>query len=187
MTHGKRESMRKRTAAAALLAATFLAMTNGTGTAFAKDVPGFVNKVDVGGGSRTVYSGQVQLDHSDMSGCKDDAWLIGSAKWSLGAVSKKSVYVKKITLTYRAGVASTIAGQFMIRGNGGTVFSTRWTADQIKGDGKPRSDTFTINKSVPLDGASRVYLKSNVSMSRSGGPYDCGPDTFFTYGIQPVS
>ncbi|MEV1005053.1 hypothetical protein [Nonomuraea sp. NPDC050202] len=179
--------MCKRKVAVTLLAASFLAMTSGTGTASAKDIPGFVNKVKVGGGSRTVSSGQVQEDNTDLSGCKSNAWLIGSAKWTLGAVSKTSIYVKTIQLTYRAGVDSTVAGQFMIRGNGGSVWSSRWTAAQIKGDGTNRSQTFTINKSVPLDGRSQIWFQSNVSMTRTGGAYDCGPDTSFTYRLQPVS
>ncbi|GGO97732.1 hypothetical protein GCM10012280_60240 [Wenjunlia tyrosinilytica] len=168
-----------------LVGATALTVALASSPASAEPIPGFTNKVKVGG-PKEVYSGQVQFDQTDMRGCKKNAWLIGHAHWYLGKVSKKKIEVRKIKLSYRAGVDSELAGQFMQRGNANTVWSTRWDAGIIKGGGPEKSKTFKINKTVPLDGHATVQFSSNYSVSRTGGPADCGGDGTFVFKLKPV-
>jgi hypothetical protein len=150
------------------------------------DVPATVTKVKVGG-PRVAYSGQVMLDQTDLAGCKKNAWIIGHVKWTLGTVSKKQIEVRKIQVFYRTAVQSDVEGQFLIRGNGKTVWKTRWSAGPVKGDSKDHSQTYTIKKTVPLDGKPIIKFQSNVNLGQTGGPADCGGETFFWYELKPVS
>ncbi|MBZ6475072.1 hypothetical protein [Streptomyces griseocarneus] len=124
---------------------------------------------------------------TDLSGCKRDAWIIGFAKWDLGKVTKEEIYVKSIRLTYRTGVESNAQGQFMVRGNDGTVWRTQWDPHPIPGDARDHSATFKINKTVKLDGRKKVYFKSNMTIGRTGGPADCGGNVSFRFYLRPVS
>src|SRR5689334_8252276 len=152
------------------LGAGALAKVMATGTASATEIPGFLNSVKVGGGTRTVYTGHTEMNQTDLKGCPSNAWIEGHATWTLGAVSKTSIVVRKIQLFYRAGVKSTGGAQLMLRGNGSSVYGTYWTAGDIPGDYRDRSMTYTLNKTVPLDLRSVIIFRSYFSLGRTGGP-----------------
>ncbi|MFE0188116.1 hypothetical protein [Streptomyces sp. NPDC058989] len=176
----------RRRSLLAVAGAMALATSLGAGSASAEvHRYGFENKIKVGG-PRTVHSGTVEDDSSDKAGCRNDAWLIGFAKWDLGKVTKKEIYVKSIRITYRTRVESNAQGQYLVRGNGGTVWRTRWDPHPIPGDARDHSATFKINKSVKLDSQKRVYFRSNMTMGRSGGAADCGGDIPFYFYLKLV-
>ncbi|WP_346076575.1 MULTISPECIES: hypothetical protein [Actinomycetes] len=179
--------MKRRALSAALAAGTAtLAMVMSTGAAQAEDIPGFVNKVTVGSGTRTVYTGHTELDQSTLSGCLSNAWIQGHATWTLGNVTKTSIVVKRIQVFYRAGVTSYVGEQYLLRGNNSSVWSKVASGD-VPGDTRDRSETYAINKTVPLDGKSTITFWSYFSLGRTGGPADCGGQSTFTYKLQPVS
>jgi hypothetical protein len=92
-----------RTSTVALaLAGGAMATVMAAGSASAADIPGFVSKVKVGGGTRTVYSGHTELNRTDLKGCASNAWVEGHVTWTLGSVSKSSIVVKKIQVTRTA-------------------------------------------------------------------------------------
>ncbi|EYT81410.1 hypothetical protein CF54_19700 [Streptomyces sp. Tu 6176] len=178
--------MKKRAMSAALAAGTaVLAMMMSTGTAHAEDIPGFVNKVKIGSGTRTVYTGHTELDQTELKGCLDNAWIQGHATWTLGNVTATSIVVKSIQVYYRAGVTSYVGEQYLLRGNNKSVWAKAASGD-VPGDTHDRSETYAINKTVPLDGKSSITFWSYFSLGRTGGPADCGGISTFTYKLQPV-
>ncbi|WP_206503214.1 hypothetical protein [Streptomyces chrestomyceticus] len=172
--------MRKKTCSALAAGAVALSLSLGTGSASA--APGTTTNVKVGG-PKVAYSAQADEDKSG-GGCPSTAWIIGRVKWELGQVSKSSIQVRKITVYYRTATQSMVAGQYLQRGNYNSVWTTRWTAGPIPGDTRDHSQTYTINKNVPLDGNQTIQFTSNVSL---GGAGQCGTSGSFVYKLRPVS
>ncbi len=174
----------RRNSLVGLLGGAALAVALTASPAAAKDIPAFESKVKVGG-PRTVHTGSVMDDSKSKPECKSDAWLTGWAVWKLGKVSKKEIEVKSIKITYRTAVDSLTGGQGLARGNGKNVWRTMWPKD-LPGDRKDHSRTYDINKTVQLDGKKNIIFQSNYILGRTGGPADCGGESFFWFKLQPV-
>lgn len=174
--------------AATVFGAAGMALAAGMGQASAGIYPPSTTQNVKVGGAKTVYSGQVGIDQAgDYSECPSNAWLASSAVWTLNSVSKTAISVKSIKISFRTGVTSMALVQYLERGNHASVWKTNWTKGDISGDAKDHSATYTINKSVPLDGQSTILFASTVSLGRTGGPAYCGGNFLLTFKLHPVS
>ncbi|GAA0460329.1 hypothetical protein [Streptomyces olivaceiscleroticus] len=115
----------RRKFAGAAVGAVAVALTLGSNPAMAGGRVSSVANAHVGG-AQTAYPGQVEMDRTGEPKCSKKAWIIGHAKWSPSKVSRKSVEVKSITVSYRSAVGSEGNAQFLQRGNYKTVWQTRW-------------------------------------------------------------
>jgi len=174
----------KPLAYAVAIAMTAMALLTTMGApAQAAGYKGFdVQRVTVGTTPGLLGAGYVYIDHRGEPGCSSRAYLQAWAQFNVGAVTSTGVFIRTVKLSSIAGNGGSPQGGYVVRGNGRTV--KQFPYDAVIPRGTVVTKTFTVNATVPWDGARRVYFGKNYFTNSDTGGAACGGGTSFRWYLE---
>ncbi|OEJ25185.1 hypothetical protein AR457_12655 [Streptomyces agglomeratus] len=156
------------------------------GSAQAAIKPGTTDVARVSNAGQTITTGLAGIDKAHQDTCKAGAGWNARVTWKLGKVTRTSIRVKSVKISYSVGETRKLAVGSVVLGHntGGTVFSDPYPYSNRAG---LTTRSHTINKTVKATKRKPGSLGIRASlMNRKPGEMPwCTPDTWLYFYIKP--